>query len=784
MTDPLGKLDGTGPVGGSNSKKPSSSEEMSDTNPSDFTFYAEGEDGDGGEEPEKKAASILDLIETKDVFVSLSGAEDIDDILQGDSLDDILKTPTSDDQGRWRSSKTAEEQERRKKLLSLSKRKVRLMVLGVVIVLIVALCGTYCVINLFPEKSVENRRLRRNISFDQLKISPTLTDEKQLVHFYEMAEKLIASGKTKDAQSIYRKLAETHWRKSDMQARLGECREKLGDKGGALKYYAKAVSLGYRTSPHPAILVATDQYENRQYSKVVLTLRIINKIFPKDENLAVLLGSAYFKSGNTKKAFELFNKTNPNRLSKKQLRIYAALLEKMGKKKEAFRIYLTLAKAYGEESAFVKAEALAPDAATKTYLLSHLISKHKNTPRGARYTVQLAESKFFNEDTRSGMNLLKGLDSNLLDKEGAEKLIGMISRFRTAPILLNECHKVLGKHFSEDCSFQLRLMRSMIDDGHVKCCREFFKQQYARNSKNAVANYMYALFQTSNAQRMELYKKALSFDPNFFKASMALGKLYITNQKWAYAQKQFFKCLRIVPNSLKAHYYLTIVDLKLKDSPLSLTKYEGFLKRTGINEPDRLRELITLSQYMKTSKQTMLYLAQAARFPELASFVEVQKIKTKFIYRTIKESDFSNPIPSGLKFYHQMYLISHGQSRRMMMTPTRRKDFPEFWKVFICWRTGLKSWESSAKRLLERDKSNPLISGIVKLWQKKILPTEATLLIDELPYQDKPLMAIMVAEAFYREGRIYNSEFFFKQALHYSPPNIYIQLAEFLKKTK
>jgi tetratricopeptide (TPR) repeat protein len=265
---------------------------------------------------------------------------------------------------------------------------------------------------------------------------------------------------------------------------------------------------------------------------------------------------------------------------------------------------------------------------------------------------------------------------------------------------------------------------------------------------------------------------------------MALGKLYITNQNWALAQTQFFQCLKILPNSLKAHYYLAIVDLKLSDSPATMTKYENFLKRTGLKESDRLKELVYLAQYMTTPKMTMTYLAKAKRFPALSSFVQEENIKTKFIYRTIKESDFPSPVPPGLKFYYQMYLISHGEARRMMMLPTKRKDFPEFWKVFICWRTGIKSWKKSADMILKRDKSNQLITGIVNLLRKRISPSDAVPLIDELPYQDKPLMAIMVAEVYYREGKIYNSELFFKQALNYSPPNIYIQLAKFLKKNK
>jgi tetratricopeptide (TPR) repeat protein len=398
--------------------------------------------------------------------------------------------------------------------------------------------------------------------------------------------------------------------------------------------------------------------------------------------------------------------------------------------------------------------------------------------------VKLAERKFFNEERKSALSLLESVDSNLLDKEGAEKFIGMILEFRDSPILLNECHKILDKHFSNDCAFQTRLMNMMRKEGAFAFCEEFFKQQYAMHSKNAVANYMYAFFQTTTERKIELYKRALFLSPLFFQASLAFGKIYIVKQEWMEAKKQFLNCLRVSPSSLKSHYFLAVSEIKLTDSPKYIQQYEFFLRKTGIKESDILKEMIFLSQYMKTSKYTDAYLLKAAKYPELASFVEEQRIKTKFIYRMIKQSDFPKFIPSRLKFYHQLFLISKGRLREMMLIPTRRKDFPEFWKVFICWRTGIKSWRKNAELLLKRDGDDTLIATIAKLWLRKITPLNASALIDDLPYQEQPLLAIMVAEEYYREGQLRNSEFFYNQALHYSPPNIYIQLAEYLKRSK
>ncbi|NOY75276.1 MAG: tetratricopeptide repeat protein [Kiritimatiellaeota bacterium] len=751
---------------------------MSSTSPIDFTFHQDGEETDA---PEQHTASILDLIETKDEFISLSGSADVDEIIQGDSLDEILKTPTSDDKGRWRTSKIAEEYEKKKRSSRFFKRKLKIIVLISVVVL---LTGFVVIYFLTPEKSISALTPINKVSLEQLRISPTLKDEGQLSGYHKIALKLFASGKTKEAQTVFRKLADTGWNGAVIQKNLGECREKLGDKSGALKYYKQAVSLGYRDDPHPVVLVAADYYKKKQYSKVILTLRIPRKLFPGNEAISALLGSAYYQSGNRSKAIEYFDKTNPNRLSEDQMRDYAFILERKGDVKKAFRLYLTLAKAYGDEDAFVKAEKLAPDQKTRVYLLSTLVAKFKNTSKGAAYTVKLAERRFFNDERKSALRLLEGIDSNLLDKEGAEKFIGMIFEFRDSPILLNECHKILNKHFANDCDFQIRLMDVLKRNGGLAFCREFFKQQYAMYSKNTVTNYMYSLFQSSNARRIVLLKRSLSLNPSFFQASMALGEIYMTKQEWGEAKKQFLKCLKISPNSLESHWFLTVCELKLEDSPAPLRRYEAFLLKTGIKEADRLKEMISLSQYMKSPDQTLAYLTQAERFPKLSRYIAEERIKTKFIYSAIEKNDFPSPLPSYLKFYYQMFLISKGHFRRMMLIPTRREDFPEFWKVFICWRTGIKSWRTGAELILKRDETNVLISTIVKLWLKRISPSNAALLIDSLPYQEKPLMTIMIAEEYYRMGDVFKSELFYKQALHYSSPNIYVQLADFLRKNK
>ena len=340
------------------------------------------------------------------------------------------------------------------------------------------------------------------------------------------------------------------------------------------------------------------------------------------------------------------------------------------------------------------------------------------------------------------------------------------------------------KTFPDDYDFWIALMKKLKKCLGLAFCRDFFSQQYAMYSKNALSNYVYAFFQSSNAKKVKLYKRALQLNPGLYQASMALGQIYIGMQEWSKAKKEYRKCLISSPNSVKLHYYLAVADIKLTGRPDPLLKYEAFLRKIGIDDSGVLKEMVALSQHMKSPKWTNIYLRKAESIPELSTFVREQRIRTKFIYNDIKKADFPAPVPSYLKFYYQIYLIEHGKSRQMMLIPTSRRAFPEFWKVFISWRTGLSSWKRGAGLILKRDSSDLLVSTIMELLLKRISPLEAAWIIDELPYQEKPLLALMVAEEYYRVGDIRNSEIFYKRALHYSPPNIYKRLVEYLIQNK
>ena len=92
--------------------------------------------------------------------------------------------------------------------------------------------------------------------------------------------------------------------------------------------------------------------------------------------------------------------------------------------------------------------------------------------------------------------------------------------------------------------------------------------------------------------------------------------------------------------------------------------------------------------------------------------------------------------------------------------------------------------ENNAHILLRKEKSDLLVKTAAGMWLRKIKPTEAASLLDRIDNSDKPLLCILIAEQYRKNMDSLKSRFFFRKALTYSNPNIYVQAAEYLRKNK
>ena len=116
---------------------------------------------------------------------------------------------------------------------------------------------------------------------------------------------------------------------------------------------------------------------------------------------------------------------------------------------------------------------------------------------------------------------------------------------------------------------------------------------------------------------------------------------------------------------------------------------------------------------------------------------------------------FANAKSGELRQYSMLNKLAAGKEKEVLMMPTPKEEFPDFWKVFIARSRNFKNWEKNAKKLYEKNKTNPnpTIKIITDIWLNKIKLKDAETMLDRIPFEDEALFYMILAEEYLRLGK-------------------------------
>ena len=729
---------------------------------------------------EEHQGSIMDLLGAKKApEVSMADTdEDLSEQITDKTLDEILKTPVKEDE-EWHIS-THESIDVIKKRQAKQRRLIKILIVCIVLIFSAAIV-LHIVKMTTATPPPEVKAVK--ISYEKLVIAPTLKDSGKLSRFLALAESLYRKKQYRDALIVLKKILKTGWNPGLVNGMLGACKAGLNDKKSARMYYEKSVKSGYMDKPDFALSLAGILEKDKAYEDIVKVLEPFGKKFPSNQAILQYLAVAYYKTGESDKLLQCYSNINPSLLPEDQLSNYGAMLLKQGDRKKAFKVYLSLGKVYNNMAAYEKAEELAPDQETKVSILARLASKTKDKSKKAHYSMLLAVYMIESGKINEGVQIIKGLNTDMLDKKSVPVYLSLIPYFDGTPVLMQEAVDLLRKYYPKDMEMHSKVLKRMRDAGKNKMSEEFFRRELRESPDNEIVAFMYAESLSDLVKKKEFYLKAIKLSPRFYEALFALGKLYMSEQKWRDANKFLSQCLSLKPYSKELKYRIAVTRIHLTGSGKSLKEYEGYLRSRKLAEPEILKQMVLLAQHMKKEHYVSVYLKQAARLPELKHFCQIQTARSKLIYHTAEEKDFKgfsdDPV---LRKYYVIYLLGKGRLHDIMLLPVKREDFPDFWKVFICWRQEIPSWKQNSYRLLAKHKDEILIPAVVNLWLKNISPEKAALLLQQIDYEDKPLLCLMIALQYRKSKKNLKSTFFFRKALTYARPNIYVDVVKFLRK--
>ena len=228
---------------------------------------------------------------------------------------------------------------------------------------------------------------------------------------------------------------------------------------------------------------------------------------------------------------------------------------------------------------------------------------------------------------------------------------------------------------------------------------------------------------------------------------------------------------------------LAVVDTRRGSGVEAVRSYSKFLDSINEKEINKLLELFDLSLLLPTPVLADKYLAAIRKLPGTQQISRVKNAEKKLIYGGASSSDFSGSKTGELRKYYIIYLLSHGKIRELLMLPTPRDVFPEFWKIYLMRRKNYTSWKQNAELFLRKKqwKADPAALIITQVWLESISLEDAEKKINTVPYESRGLLYALIAEEYARMKKFTKADIRFRKALH-SPKGIYIGVVKYIRK--
>lgn len=623
---------------------------------------------------------------------------------------------------------------------------------------------------------------KKTLSATKLKIDPSLKDEKKLNKYLDFGESLYKKKKYKKAKIVFEKILPTGWESSKILANIGKCCNKLEDKEGEIEYYKKALlSKDFNGNADLALsFVALLEPENR-YKEIVEVLEPIQEKLSNPIKIQMILAKSYWILKMPDETLRTYRKINKQYLEKDQLMVYVDLLMKDNDQKEAFNVYLYLAQNFNYLEGFYQASKIAPTLDLKVAVLSELSGKTIGGPKWNYYNMLLGKALYLQGSKREALKVLQRVKPERLSSKDMLYYLELISSFSENPKMQRACGNILSKEYLDDMNIQIKIRDILLKNNKKALASYIFKKQVKQFPQSDIANYMYATVAPSAKLKQEYCFRAIKINTSFYDANLALGESYCLENRWEEGIKMFQKASLLRPKDNRPQHRMAIAKIRSTKSDLGLIEYSKFLDAMNFSEEFKLRELLLVSQYLLTDAMALKYLNLMTKIPSMKKFMDREFIKTKLLYGTLKESDFTGKSGREIKQYYIIFLLGKGEVNKVMMLPILKSEFPDFWKVFICWRKKIISWRKNSKLLILKNPDNKIYKLASLLWQNEISINDVEKQIQNIEYGKRPLIYFMIAERYRKNRNKIKASIFYHTAMGFEPLNIYKGVIKFFK---
>jgi Tfp pilus assembly protein PilF len=596
--------------------------------------------------------------------------------------------------------------------------------------------------------------------------------KQKIAGMLKSANSLFESGEEKKALTSFKNILKLDRNLSDAYTGAGKCYAKLKNSEEAEKNYKKAIDLNSK-APAPYILLAEILINRKENTKALELLKDAHSKFPNDPKIAVMLGDIYYTNGESDLALEAYRAIKTKScLSKDSIQRFGSLLENDAPK-EAVDLYMFAGKKF-KSSTFFSSAAMASDLPEEkikvlTKALKILPDDDKNIDE---IKFMLAQTYIKSGNKTEASATLQSINLTKLDTKQCSELIPLATASGIADIK-SYCLKLLESN-PKEISLQEAILKELTKSQTPEKLLGIYSAWWTSNTNEPVANYLYGLALGDSIAAKKYFTAAVALNPQFYEAILELAKINIKTNDLKSAVRNLNKAINLKKDRQTPHKLLAIAKIHQGNTSNALKEYSKFLETTKNSDSQKALQLLELALLLKTPNAANRYLAEIKKDPSMLREYRENNAKKKLIFGGASDSDFAGPKAGLMRKYYILYLLSKGREDALMRLRTSKKEFPEFWKIYLMRKKGMETWKTLAKLYYKKNvaTADPAILLAVNMWLGNISIEDVEKQMNRISREKKGILYALIAEEYVRKKKMTKAIIRFKKAMR-APRSIY-----------
>ncbi|HPN83825.1 MAG TPA: tetratricopeptide repeat protein [Victivallales bacterium] len=616
---------------------------------------------------------------------------------------------------------------------------------------------------------VEKRRLTKEEK-EKIRLE---AEAKKFEEAVVASEKLITDGEYAKAETSINALIASHPEKSILYTLLARSQLRRKQSDLYVENYIKAISAGAMSAEPYSELCVFYLSAQKKTEALDMVEKGLKK-FPEDQSLLRASASVYLAVDDKAKAVEVFGKIDKTELSQKEISDYADALRAIGENKKAREIYVYAGKKFIDSKAFEKALEVEPDPIEKSTIINTAITIfEKDSHKKNKMLMFLIRDLFKTGRKDMAMEKMKVLDIEFLSP--ADSLFYLEKTLETSSdiIIKDKIDSVIAAN-SKNFDMMKGIQKILFKNGKESLSAEIFSELWTKNPEVPEFEYFYARSIDPLEAAIGYYSSAVKKKPDFQDALVDLGALLIYHRRYSEAESVLLKARKINPDDPTINRNLFLSRFYVSRNTKALDEYKKFLQAKGARGiPETLIEYAQMLDNPLTSETLISEM-------EKSKSRQFWRIRHDVVYWKDPGRHFSEYYPLEARELNMIYLISNGKLKDVLMLSTPPEKFPDFWKVFIMWRSNLEGWEEMATKFYEKNKADSSYNMISLLMLGKYDPEEARKQVYRIKQELEPLFYLVVAEQYRKAGLSVKAKVCYSKALG-EGPNIYRKAVQYFE---